>query len=109
NHLGKLGYQEIGHYRSMINPAQNSIGAARTTGTLASGYEGSSSIDILQSNYGDGTYVPQYPSFTIDQYKDLVNSYVANPDKANFVQAAQAAVNSAQVVVHHDKDYNHKL
>ena len=115
NHLGKLGYQEIGHYRSMINPAQNSIGAARTTGTLASGvgdlkYEGSSSIDILQSNYGDGTYVHQYPSFTIDQYKDLVNSYVANPDKANFVQAAQAAVKSAQGVVDHDiKDSNHKL
>lgn len=106
---GKLGYQEIGHYQSMINPAQNSIGAARTTGTLASEYEGSSSIDILQSNYGDETYVHQYPSFTIDQYKDLVNSYVANPDKANFVQAAQAAFNSAKVVVHHDKDYNHKL
>ncbi|MDN6023047.1 MAG: SLAP domain-containing protein [Lactobacillus sp.] len=116
NHLGKLGYQEIGHYQSMINPAQNSIGAARTTGTLASGvgdlkYEGSSSIDILQSsNYGDETYVHQYPSFTIDQYKDLVNSYVANPDKANFVQAAQAAVNSAKGVVDHDhEDCNHKL
>ncbi|MPW13591.1 SLAP domain-containing protein [Lactobacillus helveticus] len=110
NHLGKLGYQEIGHYQSMINPAQNSIGAARTTGTLASGYEGSSSIDILQSNYGDETYVFQYPSFTIDQYKDLVNSYVANPDKANFVQAAQAAVKSAQGVVDHDtEDYKHKL
>ncbi|MCO0808243.1 SLAP domain-containing protein, partial [Lactobacillus helveticus] len=111
NHLGKLGYQEIGHYRSMINPSQNSIGAARTTGTLASEYEGSSSIDILQSsNYGDETYVHQYPSFTIDQYKDLVNSYVANPDKANFVQATQAAVNSARGVVDHDhEDFNHKF
>lgn len=115
SHLKKLDYREIGHYTSMINPAQNSIGAARTTGTLASGvgdlkYEGSSSIDILQSNYGDGTYVPQYPSFTIDQYKDLVNSYVANPDGANFVQAAQAAATSAQVAVNADtKDYNHNL
>ncbi|MBA2916292.1 hypothetical protein HCN73_08140 [Lactobacillus crispatus] len=115
SHLKKLDYREIGHYTSMINPAQNSIGAARTTGTLASGvgdlkYEGSSSIDILQSNYGDGTYVPQYPSFTIDQYKDLVNSYVANPDGANFVQTAQAAATSAQVAVNADtKDYNHNL
>lgn len=112
--IRKLGYEKIGHYISMINPSQNSIGAARTTGTLASGYEGSSSIDMLQFGMlqldGGETYVHQYPSFTIDQYKDLVNSYVANPDKANFVQATQAAVNSAQGVVDHDhEDFNHKF
>lgn len=110
NHPDKLDHQVIGHYTSMINPAQNSIGAARTTGTLASGYEGSSSIDMLQASFGDGSYEHLYPSFTVDQYKDLVNSYVANPEKASFVQTAQAAANSAQGAVNADtQDYNHNL
>ena len=95
-------FADVGHYMSMTNPAQNSLGAAN-----AGIY---SSIDMLQAGYGDGTYAHQYPSFTIDQYKDLVNSYIANPNGANFVQTAQAAANSAQGVVNNDtEDYNHKL
>lgn len=95
-------FEDVGHYVSMTNPAQNSLGATNAGAK--------SSIDMLQSSYVGGTYAHQYPSFTIDQYKDLVNSYVANPNGANFVQTAQAAANSAQDVVNNDtEDYNRKL
>lgn len=94
----------IGHYVSMINPAQNSLGAARANGSVIGEYDGSSSIDILQSQLEGTTSFEYGPlSFTIDQYKNLVNNYVANPNQANFVQAAQKAVDDAQGVVNDDQ------
>ena len=95
----------IGHYVSMINPAQNSLGAARANGSVIGEYDGSSSIDILQSQLEGTTSFEYGPlSFTIDQYKNLVNNYVANPNQANFVQAAQKAVDDAQGVVNDDQN-----
>ena len=95
----------IGHYVSMINPAQNSLGAARANGSVIGEYDGSSSIDILQSQLEGTTSFEYGPlSFTIDQYKNLVNNYVANPNQANFVQAAQKAVDYAQSVVNDDQN-----
>lgn len=96
--------ENIGHYVSMINPAQNSLGAARANGSVIGEYDGSSSIDILQSQLEGTTSFEYGPlSFTIDQYKNLVNNYVANPNQANFVQAAQKAVDDAQGVVNDDQ------
>ena len=101
---------EIGHYTSMINPAQNSLGAARVSGLMQGIYDGAASIDILQSQIDDTDSYEHGPmSFTIDQYKNLVNNYVANPDKASFVQTAQKAVNDAQNVVNDDQSYLNKL
>lgn len=97
--------ENIGHYVSMINPAQNSLGAARANGSVIGEYDGSSSIDILQSQLEGTTSFEYGPlSFTIDQYKNLVNNYVANPNQANFVQAAQKAVDDAQGVVNDDQN-----
>ena len=97
--------ENIGHYVSMINPAQNSLGAARANGSVIGEYDGSSSIDILQSQLEGTTSFEYGPlSFTIDQYKNLVNNYVANPNQANFVQAAQKAVDYAQSVVNDDQN-----
>ena len=101
---------EIGHYTSMINPAQNSLGAARVSGLMQGIYDGAASIDILQSQIDDTDSYEHGPmSFTIDQYKNLVNNYVANPDKASFVQTAQKAVNDAQNVVNDDQSNLNKL
>ena len=102
--------EDVGHYLSMTNPAQDALGAANSEDEESHTSYGS--IDMLQVGVltEPKTYEHLYPSFTIDQYKDLVNSYVANPDGANFVQTAQAAANSAQDVVNNDtEDYKHKL
>ena len=116
------GDKVIGHYISMVNPYQDRIGMANA-GVV-------SSTDIFSELQYKEVYDPVHSTndveyynyvvsgvkddpkygFTIDQYKDLVNSYVANSNGANFVQAAQAAVNSAKDVVNKDtEDYNHKL
>lgn len=115
----------IGHYISMVNPYQDGIGMAHA------GVEYSTDIfpeykykrvynpTLTEERHDGSTYYDIVPAglednpnkgFTIDQYKDLVNSYVANPDGANFVQTAQAAANSVQDAVNADtKDYNHNL
>ncbi|WP_283112540.1 SLAP domain-containing protein [Lactobacillus gallinarum] len=116
------GDKVIGHYISMVNPYQDRIGMANA-GVV-------SSTDIFSELQYKEVYDPVHSTndveyynyvvsgvkddpkygFTIDQYKDLVNSYVANPNGANFVQTAQAAANSAKDVVNKDtEDYNHKL
>lgn len=116
------GDKVIGHYISMVNPYQDRIGMANA-GVV-------SSTDIFSELQYKEVYDPVHSTndveyynyvvsgvkddpkygFTIDQYKDLVNSYVANPNGANFVQTAQAAANSAKDVVKKDtEDYNHKL
>ena len=77
---------KIRHYLSMTNPAQNSIGAARAGNN--------SSIDMLQQLY-NGKYRHMYPSFTIAQYKQSVNSYIANPEETNFIQAAKNSKNDS--------------
>ena len=102
--------EDVGHYLSMTNPAQDALGAANSEDEESHTSYGS--IDMLQAGLltEPKTYEHLYPSFTIDQYKDLVNSYVANPDGANFVQTAQAAAKSAQDIVNSDtEDYKHKL
>ena len=102
--------EDVGHYLSMTNPAQDALGAANSEDEESHTSYGS--IDMLQAGLltEPKTYEHLYPSFTIDQYKDLVNSYVANPDGANFVQTAQAAANSAKDAVNADtQDYNHNL
>ncbi|MCT7690958.1 MAG: hypothetical protein N5837_07185, partial [Lactobacillus crispatus] len=90
---------------SLTNPAQDSIGVAN-----AGVY---SSMDILQARYNNSIdYAHLYPSFSIEQYKNLVNSYAqkstsSNPGQSSQLQAeveeAQAAVDQAT------KDYNQKL
>jgi len=102
--------EDVGHYLSMTNPAQDALGAANSEDEESHTSYGS--IDMLQVGLltEPKTYEHLYPSFTIDQYKDLVNSYVANPYGANFVQTAQAAAKSAQDIVNSDtEDYKHKL
>ena len=102
--------EDVGDYLSMTNPAQDALGAANSEDEESHTSYGS--IDMLQAGLltEPKTYEHLYPSFTIDQYKDLVNSYVANPDGANFVQTAQAAAKSAQDIVNSDtEDYKHKL
>ena len=95
----------VEHYLSLTNPAQDSIGVAN-----AGVY---SSMDILQARYNNSIdYAHLYPSFSIEQYKNLVNSYAqksisSNPGQSSQLQAeveeAQAAVDQAT------KDYNQKL
>lgn len=90
------GDNEIGHYISMIDPNQNGVGMANAADF--------GSTDILQAQIDDSNIYEYGPlSFTIDQYKNLVNSYVANPDQANFVQAAQKEADDAQNIVNTDK------
>lgn len=116
------GDKVIGHYISMVNPYQDRIGMANagvaSSTDIFSELQYKEVYDPVHSTNDeeDYNYVvsgvkddPKY-GFTIDQYKDLVNSYVANPEKASFVQTAQAAANSAQGAVNADtKDYNHNL
>ncbi|MGQ5709175.1 SLAP domain-containing protein [Lactobacillus sp. PSON] len=63
--------------------------------------------DVVKNSDGSITYtfhsfVSQYPSFTIDQYKDLVNNY--NPNAASFVVANQNDVNAKQKVADEAKN-----
>lgn len=112
------GNYVIGHYTSMTNPYQDGVGMAD-----ANEY---SSTDILADlnykqvvdhvvNNPDGSKTTYYnlipigvkndpnKGFTIDEYKNLVNKYVANPDAADFVATAQAAKNVAQSAVDSDQ------
>ena len=119
------GDKVIGHYISMVNPYQDGIGMAHA-GVVSSTdifpeykYKRVYNPTLTEERHDGLTYYDIVPAglednpnkgFTIDQYKDLVNSYVANSNGANFVQAAQAAVNKAQDVVDIDRgDYRHKL
>lgn len=118
------GDNEIGHYISMVNPYQDGVGMANaaefgSTDILADlNYKEVPTKTIIHEDGSvetDGTLVPTgvkedpKKGFTIDQYKNLVNNYVANPDKASFVQTAQKAVNDAQNVVNDDQSNLNKL
>lgn len=118
------GDNEIGHYISMVNPYQDGVGMANaaefgSTDILADlNYKEVPTKTIIHEDGSvetDGTLVPigvkedPKKGFTIDQYKNLVNNYVANPDKASFVQTAQKAVNDAQNVVNDDQSNLNKL
>lgn len=114
------GDRVIGHYVSMVNPYQDGVG-------MGNSGDGIGTTDIIADlkykkvpyktvTEEDGTVETYYnlvpigvnenpnKGFTIDQYKNLVNNYVANPNQANFVQAAQKAVDYAQSVVNDDQN-----
>ena len=100
-------YEEIGHYTSMINPAQDSLGAARVNGRVAEEYDGASSIDILQTRVyeanGTSSFEHGSSSFTIDQYKDLVNKYITDPGNSNAVKVARNNAAIAMKKWHEDQ------
>lgn len=94
---------DIGHYTSMINPAQNSIGAATAEQYNNQGtFYSLGSMDMLQGFIPTtNEYVHQYSSFSISDYKNLVNSY--NPAKTTFIKKDESNVKEKQSDVDNTK------
>ena len=99
------GDQVIGHYISMIEPNKHSVGMA-VSGPNSStdiigdtvSYPISVKIDHIDQEWGpeykdDELHYP-YDSFSISDYKNLVNSY--NPENASFIQTDKTDIKDKQ-------------